>query len=174
MTQVTSLPTLNKEQILKTFQIIKSTGVHKVKVGSVTSDLTNRADSPINSNGKFAIVNLRAIPVDRLGMLRDKLEDNGGELQWSDLNGISLSFNVQGNNPLPLKGETIEVMFDMVSNREKTAMVLRPTGAFNRLNVNTEVNTDEDLLDYFGVSAEAEEKVQFKEQTAAGFAESKF
>lgn len=114
---LSTIPSFKRSQLAQ-YKVIRKPGKGTLICATSTSE-RNRV---VNENGRESyIVSFKAIAADKLPALIDVFKDSE-EVEIEKTNGLFMSGNIwvnQGSHkPLPMKGEEVEVMIDLVPSRD--------------------------------------------------------
>jgi len=120
--KVSTIPLFKRSQ-LADYKVIREPGKYKLICATSTSEKNRVA----NENGRESyIVSFKAIASDKVPNLVTVFRE-AEEVEIEKTNGIFMTGNIwvnQGSHkPLPMKGEEVEVMIDLVPSRDGTSVL---------------------------------------------------
>lgn len=155
------------------YGVIKRPGKYKVKVLRVSDRLPSR--SITNPEGESQIANFPIVFGFNYDEVKQLFLDQGGEIEYSDLNGLTATFTIEHNpdsevpKAVPGKGEQVEIIVgkytpktDAARNKGKEILVIEdmivaPSVAVKSVEEDTGVSEFEDLEFEAELETESEE-----------------
>lgn len=115
-----------KKAYLADCQVIDAPGKYALKVSNDVTD-KNLVASEDGTNPRY-IVGFKAIAADKLPQVAEVFK-NDEEVDIEQTNGLFMTANLwqTGNEQIPVKGETVDAIVDLVPAREGEDLVLRIT-----------------------------------------------
>lgn len=117
-----------KREYLASYSIVVEPGKYALQVSNDVTD-KNLVANEDGTSPRY-IVGLKAIASDKVAQLKEVFKDTD-EVEIDQTNGLFMTANIwaNGNERLPVKGEMIDCVVDMVKSRESEELVLRIVGS---------------------------------------------
>jgi hypothetical protein len=122
MSNNTNYPKLTWKRFSETYTIVEAEGTKKAKVLRVSAPQPS-LNSVVNPGGTTRILNLNVVFPHNMQRIVDLFKEGNGEIEYSDLNGLTATFNLESNSGIdtPVKGEEIKIICNWYTPRQESS-----------------------------------------------------